>query len=67
MAEPTQMPPIGHARHDPLRVSEAVDRGGRMAPVLRFCEQCGRLYADLVALSDRFAVERVWARGEEVR
>jgi hypothetical protein len=22
-----------------------------MAPVLRFCEQCGRLYADLVALS----------------
>ena len=41
----------GHARHDPLRVAEAVDRGGRLAPVLRFCDQCGQLYADLVALT----------------
>ena len=51
MAERAADASAGHARHDPLRVAEAVDRGGRLAPVLRFCEQCGRLYADLVALT----------------
>jgi hypothetical protein len=40
-----------HARHDLLRVAEAVDRGGRLAPVLQFCDPCGRLYADLLALT----------------
>lgn len=40
-----------HARHDPLRVAEAVDRGGRLAPVLQFCDPCGQLYADLLALT----------------
>jgi hypothetical protein len=40
-----------HARHDPLRVAEAVDRGGRLAPVLEFCDPCGQLYADLLALT----------------
>lgn len=40
-----------HARHDPLQVAEAVDRGGRLAPVMQFCDPCGQLYADLLALA----------------
>lgn len=52
----------GHARHDPLRVAEAVDRGGRLAPVLRFCEQCGQLYADLVALAGALPLAALPAR-----
>ncbi len=40
-----------HTRHDPLRVAEAVDRGGRLAPVLQFCDPCGQLYDDLLALT----------------
>lgn len=40
-----------HARHDPLRVAEAVDRGARLAPVLDLCARCVALYADLVALT----------------
>ncbi len=40
-----------HARHDPLRVAEAADRGGRLAPVLQFCDPCGQLYADLLVLT----------------
>lgn len=40
-----------HTRHDPLRVAEAVDRGGRLAPVLQFCDPCGQLYNDLLALT----------------
>ena len=40
-----------HARHDPLRVAEAVDRGGRLAPVLQFCDPCGQLFNDLRALT----------------
>ena len=51
MADGTRATPTGHARHDPLRVAEAVDRGGRLAPVLRFCDPCGQLYGDLVALT----------------
>jgi hypothetical protein len=44
-----------HVRHDPLRVAEAVDRGGRLAPVLLFCDPCGQLYADLLALTSSIA------------
>lgn len=40
-----------HARHDPLRVAEAVDRGARLAPVLDLCARCVALYADLLALT----------------
>lgn len=40
-----------HARHDPLRVAEAVDRGARLAPILDLCARCAVLYADLLALS----------------
>jgi hypothetical protein len=52
----------GHARHDPLRVAEAVDRGGRLAPVMRFCDQCGQLYADLVALTTALSLAALPAR-----
>jgi hypothetical protein len=44
-----------HAGHDPLRVAEAVDRGGRLGPVLQFCDPCGQLYADLLALTASIA------------
>ena len=42
---------IGHAGHDPMRVAEAVDRGGRLAPVLDLCARCVRLYVDLMAVN----------------
>jgi hypothetical protein len=42
---------IGHAGHDPLRVAEAVDRGGRLATVLDLCARCVGLYRDLVAVN----------------
>jgi hypothetical protein len=42
---------IDHAGHDPLRVAEAADRGGRLAPVLDLCTRCVRLYGDLVAVN----------------
>ena len=42
---------IDHAGHDPLRVAEALDRGGRLAPVLELCARCVGLYGDLVAVS----------------
>ena len=51
MADRAEMTLARHARHDPLRVAEAVDRGGRLAPVMQFCDPCGRLYADLLALT----------------
>ena len=41
----------GHARHDPMRAAEAVDRGARPTPVLSLCDRCASLYADLVALT----------------
>ena len=50
------VPIAGHARHDPLRVAEAVDRGGRLAPFLRFCGQCGQLYAELVAITSALSL-----------
>lgn len=40
-----------HARHDPLRVAEAVDRGARLGPILDLCARCAVLYADLLALT----------------
>ena len=42
---------IGHTGHDPMRVAEAVDRGGRLAPVLDLCTRCVRLYVDLMAVN----------------
>lgn len=51
-----------HARHDPLRVAEAVDRGGRLAPVLQFCDPCGQLYADLLALTASISLAALPAR-----
>lgn len=42
---------IQHAGHDPLRVAEAVDRGGRLAPLLDLCARCVGLYRDLVAVN----------------
>jgi hypothetical protein len=51
-----------HARHDPLRVAEAVDRGGRLAPVLQFCDPCGQLYADLISLTTAIAQAALPAR-----
>ncbi len=51
MADRTGASLARHARHDPLRVAEAADRGGRLAPVLQFCDPCGQLYADLLALT----------------
>ena len=41
----------------PARIAAVADRKGRIDR---------RFDADLVALTDRFEVERVWARGEEV-
>jgi N-acetylglucosamine-6-phosphate deacetylase len=41
----------------PARIAAVADRKGRIDQ---------RYDADLVALTDRFEVERVWARGEEV-
>ena len=58
---------IGHARHDPLRVAEAVDRGGRLAPVMRFCDPCGQLYADLVALTGALSLSAFPARPRDFR
>jgi hypothetical protein len=52
----------GHARHDPLRVAEALERGGRLAPVLQFCDPCRRLYADLFALTTAIAQAALPAR-----
>jgi len=34
-----------------MRVAEAVDRGGRLAPVLDLCARCVRLYVDLMAVN----------------
>lgn len=51
-----------HARHDPLRVAEAADRGGRLAPVMQFCDLCGRLYADLLVLSASTSLAALPAR-----
>ena len=62
MADGTRATPTGHARHDPLRVAEAVDRGGRLAPVLRFCDPCGQMYADLVALTTALSLAALPAR-----
>jgi hypothetical protein len=62
VAEEARVAPTGHGRHDPLRVAEAVDRGGRLAPVLRFCDQCGQLYADLVALTTALSLAAVPTR-----
>ena len=45
------MPDRVHAGHDPLRVAEAADRGGRLAPVLDLCARCVGLYGDLVAVT----------------
>ncbi|HUP54211.1 MAG TPA: hypothetical protein VM408_01785 [Methylomirabilota bacterium] len=54
-----------HARHDPLRVAEAVDRGGRLAPVLQFCDACGHLYADLLALTSAISYAARPARSRD--
>ena len=51
-----------HARHDPLRVAEAVDRGGRLVPVLQFCDPCGQLYTDLLVLTTAIAQAALPAR-----
>lgn len=48
---------IPMATEIPARIAAVADRKGRIDQ---------RYDADLVALSDRFEVERVWARGEEV-
>jgi hypothetical protein len=56
-----------HARHDPLRVAEAADRGGRLAPVLQFCDPCGQLYADLLALTTSIAHAALPARPRDFR
>jgi hypothetical protein len=62
VADGSRATPTGHARHDPLRVAEAVDRGGRLAPVLRFCDPCGQLYADLVALTTALSLAAIPSR-----
>jgi len=51
VGESATMALAGHARHDPLRAAEAVDRGARPSPVLGLCDRCAGLYADLVALT----------------
>lgn len=51
-----------HARHDPMRVAEALDRGGRLAPVLQFCDPCGQLYTDLFALTSAISQVALPAR-----
>ena len=51
MGESARAALAGHARHDPLRAAEAVDRGARPSPVLGLCDRCARLYADLVGLT----------------
>jgi hypothetical protein len=56
---------IRHARHDPLRVAEAVDRGGRLAPVLQFCDPCGQLYTDLLALTTAVSQAALPARSRD--
>jgi hypothetical protein len=56
-----------HARHDPLRVAEAADRGGRLAPVLAFCDPCGQLYADLLALTASISHAALPARPRDFR
>ena len=45
------LPPPDHARHDPLVVAAAADRGGRLPPELAACPDCQALHADLVALA----------------
>ena len=40
-----------HARHDPLRVAEAADRGATLPPDLAACPDCRALHADLVAIA----------------
>jgi hypothetical protein len=42
---------IGHARHDPLDVAAATDRGAALPTILRMCGRCLDLYADLTALA----------------
>jgi hypothetical protein len=56
-----------HARHDPLRVAEAVDRGARLAPVLHLCARCTALYADLVALTVALPMAAYPARTRDFR
>ena len=42
---------VGHVRHDPLQVAAALDRGGRLIPMLELCARCSALYRDLAALT----------------
>ena len=53
---------MAHARHDPLRVAEAMDRCARLAPVLDLCVRCVAMYADLVALTAALPMSAVPAR-----
>ena len=61
MADPT-----AHAGHDPLRVSEAVDRGARLAPVLDLCARCVRLYRDLVTVTVALPLSAVPTRPRDL-
>ena len=53
MVETTTPYLAGHARHDPMRVAEAVDRGARpsVGLGLDLCGWCSALYTDLMALT----------------
>lgn len=53
---------LGHAGHDLLQVAEAVDRGGRLAPLLDLCARCAGLYVDLVALTAALPLSALPAR-----
>jgi len=43
--------PIDHARHDPLEVAAATDRGASLPAILRMCGRCLDLYSDLAVLT----------------
>ncbi|HUR83502.1 MAG TPA: amidohydrolase family protein, partial [Thermoanaerobaculia bacterium] len=49
---------IPMATEVPARIASVADRKGKIE---------GRYDADLVVMNERFEVERVWARGQEVR
>ena len=54
--------PTAHAAHDPLRVAEAADRGGRLPADLAGCPDCLALHADLVTLAAALPATVVPAR-----
>jgi hypothetical protein len=59
---PTDPVDHSHARHDPLLVAEAADRGGQLPPELAACPDCRRLHVDLLAVSASLPIAALPAR-----